>query len=318
MLPFESIAPARYTPFLSGKYSVSPGLKSVSTDFGNGSADQRIFQIDRDYFRFMQNKQACRRENIDKYYQREGESAGTLQVINQFIANQLAIEYPNYFAYQHSYGVSQLNNYLREKTICWNTDQKLLEASEYLSVFDALADQIPEDLAVWQLSDQGDYLSTVHLCAPSHWAPTEKVGKPFSMVHEPVAGMDKLRKNYQPMLSSLLQPKTWVRFAWGLSTDDRLNHHPEPPLDQNKKNWRGRSFDPIDPTLFVRVERQTLTGFPEVNAVLFTIRTYFMDVKGLITSERQALADVLDSMSEATLRYKGLLIDKAKIIKWLS
>ncbi|MEO0333574.1 MAG: heme-dependent oxidative N-demethylase subunit alpha family protein, partial [Bacteroidota bacterium] len=262
--------PAKYLPFHSGKYSVSPGLKSIETDFGNGSADHHIFQIDRDYLRFVQNKQACRRENIAKYYQRKRESSGTLQVINQFIAKQLAAEYPNYFAYQYSNEISQLNNYLRDKTVRWNTDQKLLEESEYQSVFDALADQIPEDLAIWQCSDQDDYISTIHLCAPNHWLPAEKIGKPFSMIHGPVAGMDKLRKNYRPMLSSLLQPKTWVRFAWGLSTDDWLNHHPEPPPQHSKEDWQGRSFNPTNSKLFVRVERQTLTGFPEVNAILFT------------------------------------------------
>ena len=47
---------AKYLPFLSSKYSVSPGLKSLETDFGNRLVDQRIFQIDRDYSRFMQNK----------------------------------------------------------------------------------------------------------------------------------------------------------------------------------------------------------------------------------------------------------------------
>ncbi len=309
--------PATYLPFLSGKYSVSPGLKSLEVDFGNGSIDQRIFQIDRDYSRFMQNKQACRKEGIAKYYHQSDELAQTLRAINQSIAQQLVSEYPSYFSYQHSQGVSELKNHLRDTVVRWNAQEQLLGNNQYQSAFGALAGQVPEDLAVWQLSDQRDYLSTIHLCAPNHWAPAEKVGQPFSAIHEPVAGMDKLRGNYRPMLSSLLQPKTRVRLAWGLSTDDRLNHHPEPPPDWNSEGWMGRSFDTDNPKLFVRVERQTLTGFPEVNAVLFTIRTYFTDVRDLVTSERQALIKALNSMSEATLRYKGLLNDRDKVAQWL-
>ncbi|WKN44459.1 heme-dependent oxidative N-demethylase family protein [Tunicatimonas pelagia] len=310
--------PAKYRPFLSGKHAVSPGLKPLKTDFGNGWVDRCIFQIDQNYSQFGQNKQACRRENIAKYYQQSGESAQTLRVIHQFIAQQLAAEYPNSFIYQYAQNVNQLQNHLRNTTLRWSAEEKLLSDNKYHSVLDALADQVPEDLAVWQLSDQCDYVSTIHLCAPNHWAPAEKVGKPFSAIHEPVAGMDKLRKSYRPMLSSLLQPKTWVRFAWGLSTDNRLNHHPEPPPDWNETDWRGRSFDPANPILFVRIERQTLTGFPRVNAVLFTIRTYFTDVKDFAASEKQALIEALNSMSEVTLRYKGLLNDKDKIIHYLS
>ena len=309
--------PAKYLPFSSGKYSVSPGLKSLKTDFGNGVTDQRIFQIDQEYLQFVQNKQTCRVEDIAKYYRRSNESAQTLEAVNHFIAHRLASEYPDYFGFQEELGSFQIKNSLRDITLRWKANGKLVGSTNYQSVFDALADQIPEDVAVWQLADQRDYVSTIHLCAPNHWAPAEKVGKPFSAIHAPVAGMDKLRKNYRPMLFSLLKSKTRVRFAWGLSTDDRLNHHPEPPTGWNEKNWRGRAFDPANPKLFVRAERQTLTGFPVVNAVLFTIRTYFTDVEGLMTSERQALIKALKSMSEATLSYKGLLADKDRVIRWL-
>ena len=257
-------------------------------------------------------------EGIAKYYQQSSESNQTLQAVNSFIADQLASEYPDYFSFEEKLGTFQIKNSLRDITLRWGTDGKLVGSTHYQSVFDALADQVPEDIAVWQLSDQRDYLSTIHLCAPNHWAPAEKVGKPFSVIHTPVAGMEKLRENYQPMLAALLKPATWVRFAWGLSTDDRLNHHPEPLPGWNKEIWRGRSFDSAKPKLFVRIERQTLMGLPAVNAVLFTIRTYFMNVKDLSKEEKQALVKALNSMSAATLRYKGLLADKGEVVQWLS
>ncbi|MEM9671780.1 MAG: DUF3445 domain-containing protein [Bacteroidota bacterium] len=310
--------PAIYRPFLSGKYSVAPGLHALETDFGNGSADQHIFQLDEQYSHFRDNKDSCRREGIEKYYVRARVSATTQIEISRFIAQRLATEYPDYFIFSESENRCQLTNRLTGIQLQWNKEDNRLENLGYLSVLDALADQVPEDLAIWQKTDRGDYISTIHLCAPNHWSPAEKVGKPFSLVHQPVAEMEKLRQRYQLMLDSLLRPKTWVRFAWGLSTDQRLNHHPEPPSGMLEAEWKGRSFNRKNPKLFVRIERQTLTGFPETQAVLFTIRTYFTDTRKLQKNELLALIEAVQSMSEASLRYKGLLASRDQIIDWLT
>jgi hypothetical protein len=109
-----------------------------------------------------------------------------------------------------------------------------------------------------------------------------------------------------------------VRFAWGLSTDMRLNHHPEAPADHDPLDWEGRAFDPAKPKLFVRTERQTLTGVPQVQAVLFTIRTYFEDVQSLTQAQQNQLHDAIESMSHDTLRYKGLHADKEKLLNFLA
>nr|WP_262918988.1 DUF3445 domain-containing protein [Tunicatimonas sp. TK19036] len=290
----------------------------MNTDFGNGASDQHIFQLDHQYAHFIENKAVCRREGIGKYYVRSQEFPDTLQAVTCYIAEKLAEEYPSQFELERSGDKYKLTNCLRNCALRWTEEGRLLDHSIYTSVSDGLADQVPEDLAIWQVHGEKDYLSTIHLCSPNHWAPADKVGRPFSFVHAPVAGMDALRRRYQPMLRSLLQPKTWVRFAWGLGTDTRLNHHPKPPPGITSQEWMGRSFDPNHPQLYVRVERQTLTGFPEVQAVLFTIRTYFEEVHQLPRPEIQALSGAVTSMSEDALRYKGLHEDKAQLLGWLN
>jgi hypothetical protein len=289
----------------------------LGTDFGNGPADERVFQLDEKYDHFRKNKKSCRREGIEKYYVRARESAKAQIEISRFIAHRLATEYPEYFHLIEKGKYYELTNRLTETQLQWNCDKTGLINPGYLSVLDALSDQVPEDLAIWQKNHQGDYISTIHLCAPNHWSPNEKVGKPFSLVHHPVAEMEKLRQRYQPMLNALLKPETWVRFAWGLSTDQRLNHHPDPPPGAEEAERKGRSFESKKPRLYVRTERQTLSGFPEVQAVLFTIRTYFTDVCELTAIELAELTKAIKSMSEASLRYKGLLADRDKIIAWL-
>lgn len=306
-----------YYPFANGQYTTAPGLHKLGTDFGNGKADQVIFQLDEEYPLYWQNKVNCRKENIHKYYQRMHEQTATLDTINQFILQQLLVSYPQHFHLEQTKDVSYFTNHLVGKTFSFNTHQQLTDQKDYTSLLDALVSQVPEDVAVWQMEEEQDYLSTIHLCAPNHWSPEDKIGKPFSAVHEPVADMEVLRARYQPMLKRLIQGGSYVRFAWGLGTDTRLNHHPEPPPDIDKMQWQGRQFDPDHPELYVRVERQTLTGFPEVQAVLFTIRTYFINVVQLSQEQRAALQQALCSMSEDALRYKGLYEQHDQIIRWI-
>ncbi|MEE8428728.1 MAG: heme-dependent oxidative N-demethylase subunit alpha family protein [Gammaproteobacteria bacterium] len=83
------------------------------------------------------------------------------------------------------------------------------------------------------------------------------------------------------LVQSMINKGPFVRFAWRIATDTRLNHHPAPPAVQNVFDWRGRRFQTDNPKLFLRVERQTINRLPDVDAALFTIRTYFMDIKGL-------------------------------------
>jgi hypothetical protein len=117
----------------------------------------------------------------------------------------------------------------------------------------------------------------------------------------------------------MIDREPMVRFAWGLSTDTRLNHHPEAPLDVPVNDWLGRHFDRDRPRLFLRIERQVIWGLPEYDAALFTIRTYFRDcsVVKKDTNLRCKLSAAIESMTPESLEYKGLAQSKANILAWL-
>ena len=229
--------PARYFPFQTGRYSTAPGLSKLGTDFGNGAAEQRIFQLDHTYSIYRENKLACREENIHKYYCRRHENRQSLHIICFFIINQLVGSYPAAFSLQRGEKYHMLVNHLTNEQLTYDEQGNLLSPGTYVDLFDALAGQLQEDLAVWQADAEEDWMSTIHLTAPNYWAPADKIGRPFSDVHRPVAGMEKMRERYQPMMHSLLKGGSFVRFAWGLSTDKRLNHHPLPPPGVEKSQW---------------------------------------------------------------------------------
>ncbi|MFP4090760.1 MAG: heme-dependent oxidative N-demethylase family protein [Cyclobacteriaceae bacterium] len=300
----ELKSPARYLPFLNGKYNTAPGLHKLGTDFGNGQADSHIFQLDQQWPTYRKNKAQCLAEDLQKYFCHDRQHLPALKHTCSFIIQHLLAKHPAYFRLETKERLTYLFSALSNERLMY--DPFSAKEENYLQLFHQLALQFQEDLAIWQLSDEDDWISCIHLCAPNHWSPQDKVGRSFSLVHEPVAGMEKMRERYLPMLRSLLKGGTFVRFAWGLATDKQLNHHPLPPAGKDPLSWQGRSFDPDRGELYVRVERQTLSGFPEVQAALFTIRTYFENVRELNKDEKKALAESLLSMSAESLRYKGL------------
>ena len=161
---------------------------------------------------------------------------------------------------------------------------------------------------------------SIHLCYPNHWSAEEKIGRDFATVHLPVAGIEKINQRAKAIVNTMIERKPMVRFAWGLSTDTRLNHHPIPPSDIKSKEWLGRKFDINNPKLFLRIERQVMWEIPENNAAIFTIRTYFRDCKIIKTNPvlNHQLISAIQSMTPESLKYKGLSESKDDILNWLN
>src|SRR5579871_4698066 len=301
----------KYLPFLNGKYSTAPGL--LPMEKATSSFDKLIFQIDEHYDEYISNKNKCRKENIRKYYCEKDAVAETQVSVNHYIVNQLLKEYPEDFSLIENNRHYIFTNHTLKEEIKWNKDWINVESNHYLSLFDALCCQAQEDFAVCQFAGESDCMSSIHLCAPNHWAAEDKIRRTFDVVHAPVPGMEKTLSNYSKMLQVIIQKGPFTRFAWGISTDKRLNHHPVAPKNISDEEWYGRKLGETK-NIFIRTERQNLIGFPDVNAFLFTIRTYFYNVNSFTYEEKNALYDAVVSMSQASLEYKGLT-GKVEVIK---
>lgn len=313
-----------YFPLDKGQYQVTPGLHALGTDFGNGVADNHIFQFDENFDHYHQTKTAARTEALEKYYCKEKLNNQKKSIINQFIIQQLFHERPDLFSYQKQPNRHQLHCRLTGETLTFDPQYELIEnqpeSTGYVDGLDALAMQVQEDIALVEMTGDGhDRIVALHLCFPNHWAAKDKIGNSFLTSHASVPGMEKINKRAKQLLNSLLNKGPYVRFAWGLATDKYLNHHPVAPEGVDKNLWLGRCFDPVDPQLYLRVERQVIYGFPTITTLLFTIRTYFYDVAVLKQSptKREALQSALQSMSSDTLKYKGLSEGLPLILDWL-
>lgn len=273
----------RHLPFLNGVYTTAPGLTALRSD-------QKIFDVDEHYQEYIQNKNRCRAEDLSKYYCEHNFSDRTSRAVTDFIFSRLHSEHPGLLDF---------------------------DRDTYPSLFDAVCSHLQEDVAVVQLEGERDWLAAIHLCSPNHWDPRTKIGRPFNEIHTPVPGIERTVKNYNVMLKMIVDKEPFTRFAWGIATDNRLNHHPEPPVGYDSTEWRGRRVADQKTEFFVRVERQNLIGLKEVNAFIFTIRTYFYKVTSLSKEERTALKTAVKSMTAESLEYKGMTGLKGVLIDQL-
>ncbi len=317
-------APARYVPYSSGRYEVKAGLHRLGTDFGNAALDQRVFQLDTDWHSYHHSKLQARQEQLDKYVV-GSPSPAVAPVLASGIIEQLLKEYPACFRYQPTPMGMALHCVLSGDTLHFDRQLQLLHVNAkqplfpaYRDTLDALACQCQEDACVIERTDDGrDRITTLHLCFPNHWSASDKLGSGFIQAHAPVPGMAKINRQADSLMRHLTRQGKYVRFAWGLATDRRLNHHPIPPVVRDPDDWRGRQFDPTSPALYLRIERQVLIAIPPVNALLFTIRTYFEDVAQLEQQHRKQLISAIQSMDDATLDYKGLASQRQNILEYL-
>ena len=309
-----------YFPLRHGRYDVAPGLTKLGRDFGGGAADGQIFQIDDRFPTFRAAKLASRARAMGDYVCTSAYQDEVAGEVATFIVERLAAEHPQHFRRERTRGSVLLHCGLTNEALGFDPQMRLAGVTgssdvqpAYADALDALGCQVQEDLAVVSTDPAASrhWLSATHVCLPNGWAPNEKIGRSFAEVHAPVAGMAEMNRRGDEFVAVMIgATHPLVRWAWGATFDDRLDHHPR---------HRRTPFDPHNPRAFLRVERQTIAGFPARGASLFTIRTYLYDVADVRrdAESRMALASAVRTMSPESRTYKGLFSDTGAFLAWL-
>ena len=310
-------------PYIPTEYSVKPGIKKLG--------DEKHFIIDELLPVYKNEKQDARAENLSEYYLERGECKkwgfSEIQQANQkhlmrnvsfWMAEQLSKEYKHIsFFSEDNYYV--FDNEITGETVYVDEDLQVMQitkspictcakqcsgckypAPTYVNLFDAICSQIQEDVCVMQ----HDRLVSAHVCLPSWWSPREKMMMSMAEMHQNVPGMSTTA--YEHIWNACLHKGPYIRYNWTLTSSPVLNQHPSKNI--------GKEFDKDE--LFLRIERQVLTGFPMTQTVVFLIRTFVADIKTLAKEQRNTLAEVINKMNNEEISYKGL--DKDKIISYIS
>ncbi|PNY82785.1 heme-dependent oxidative N-demethylase subunit alpha family protein [Deinococcus koreensis] len=321
--------PTVYRPFLGGVYAVSAGLFRLGSQpipwREDGRPETHTFALDDTYARFVASKAAAHHRALHEYAGEANLSPALRHAALSFIARTLADESGGAMSWDGRTFSNALLGWSADLDLRRGSVEQLRRSDAPLgervadlapvNALDLLGLCAPEDLALIARGPGGDWLAATHVLSPQHWDPRDKLGRDFVRVHAPVAGSGPMNASAARLVDAVITRGPFVRFAWGVSMGDRLDHHPAAPPDADRAETTRFSPDGA----FLRVERQTLTGFPEASGALFTIRPYTYPLREAAQTPDQAraLAAALRTMTPDQVEYKGLgpLLDD--LLDWL-
>ncbi|HSV78627.1 MAG TPA: heme-dependent oxidative N-demethylase subunit alpha family protein [Ramlibacter sp.] len=189
-------------------------------------------------------------------------------------------------------------------------------AAEGITAREPLELAFAQDFAV--LEGAGTTLPWLCVCLPSHWAPEDKLGRPFVTVHAPVADNQALLAAGRQLVQLVTGGGEWERSVWTISPSGRHDQHPH-------RHPRVAWPDTADVAqfarqCFLRAERQTFFPVPgRPGQAVFTIRVMLQALTDAVRTPAEAarLHASLASMSDAVLHYKNLAAARDRLLGWL-
>lgn len=167
-----------------------------------------------------------------------------------------------------------------------------------LHPLDAAGRLVQEDLCLMVQRDGAPHLDAASLCFPSYWRLADKLGRPMTDVHGPVAHYgDELATKVDTFLQRLRADRPVWRRNWSIH-DNPSYFLPDPTPPYVGTAPEG---------LHLRSERQTLRRLTSADVVLFTIRT--QQVPLTVLAERPGVAHrmaaAIEAWSPDLAAYKG-------------
>ncbi|MEM8791580.1 MAG: DUF3445 domain-containing protein [Pseudomonadota bacterium] len=138
-------------------------------------------------------------------------------------------------------------------------------------------------------AEAGEYILVAGLlCFPSRWLLSEKMGRPLTVIHEPVPEYDAdLARRVNRLFEAIRPGRPMVRVNWLIHASAELHL----PLGLSDK-----LVAEADPEcgLYLRTERQTLVRLPETGGVVFGIKTSICPLDRLTPDQSAALMRELE------------------------
>lgn len=260
----------------------------------DGKLEHGHFKLDRQYETYLERKRGLLRTHPERCRCIQTDDEPGLRQALERVNALIESEHPN---------------------LAENTSSHSRETLETFA--DAVACRVQEDIVIVRGTDQAQ-AELLHVCFPSRWNPRQKIGQSFAAIHEPVADNAQLIAASRNVAHAMIHKGPFVRFVWALTTDARLDQHPdnlklEP--DQALLNDPER----LAASTFFRTERQTTYPMPDLDRALFTIRVYVQPLTDAVQdrSKRARLAAALKIMSPALAAYKGYARLREPLLAWL-
>lgn len=179
-------------------------------------------------------------------------------------------------------------------------DPEIAPIEEYCA-WTAMAHLVAEDFCLLVPDDaSGEYkLVGAILCFPSRWLLSEKLGRPMTIIHDPVPDYDDvLARRVNRVFAALHVDRPVVRVNWLVHQDPELFL----PLGREEKR---DAPPPESGPCYLRTERQTLVRLPRTKAIAFGIKTSVCPVTCLSQAQARSLFDAIAGEDEDVLKYRG-------------
>jgi dimethylamine monooxygenase subunit A len=289
---------AIHLSFEPGAYRMAMGLVTVP------EADW--FELDARYADEMAERRRLLAERHHDVFAVLPEAEQACHEVLQRLVAHLTARFPEWF----SLDADTLTNRLTDET--WNVAKPPCHPLELAGRL------VQEDLCIIQTSEaEPPRFTAAVLCFPSRWRLHEKLGRPLATVHGPVPFYaERLATPVDRFMAKVKPGHIASRLNWSVLDD--------PAMYQPTGKWREATNSAITPnnagdTVYLRVERQTLTRMPRTNAILFGIRVHSYPLASAITTPAVAarLAEAVRALPEATVHYKSLRSFGPALLAWL-
>lgn len=282
----EPGAPPLYLPFEAGAFRMAMGLIARPLS--------ALFEIDCNYAAEMALRRQLLAERHDEVFGALDESAGARCATLDLVARHLPEHHPAWFVRT---GTWLLNRLTGEE---WDLARPPCDPLELAGRF------VQEDLCLLEPGAEGLRLTAAVLCFPSRWSLAEKLGRPMAEIHGPVPFFaERLAGPVERFMAHLKPGRLVERLNWSVHDDPALFQ----PLGHGRTDLNPAiTMANAGHSLWLRVERQTLSRVPGTAAILFTIKTYRRPLAEIVALPGIAarLAAAVRALPPEMARYKSL------------
>ena len=171
---------------------------------------------------------------------------------------------------------------------------------------------VQDDLALMIEKPDGEYyLLAGAILLAGFWRLSDKFGMSMERIHtsgDVPQFREKLQRGMSNFFRRLKPEEPVLRNNYFIQVDDQLPWSPSiGSEDAEVVSWNTAEKDRAIEHHFFRSERQSLRRLPRSGAILFTIRTYFEPITGIVKEDYVPgrLASAVRSWGDDVSRYKG-------------
>lgn len=190
---------------------------------------------------------------------------------------------------------------LLEELLAFSGEPRALTEQERFCPFIAMGHRFAEDFCLL-LPDpaSGEYrLVGAILCFPSRWLLSEKLGRPLTVIHEPVPDYgERLSRRVNRVFEALRVGRPLYRINWLVHATSEL-HLPLGASDKLVEAYGDKG------PFYLRTERQTLVRLPRSGAIAFGIKTTICPIEALTPEQASGLYNAFAALDPDVIAYRA-------------